>query len=51
MHLLFSIVQVSLAVRGGYVPEKFGILEYQNRLFRPNLGLVIIIFPYFLVRE
>ncbi len=26
-------IQVSLAIRGGYVPEKFGIHEYQNPQF------------------
>jgi hypothetical protein len=31
-------LQVSLAIRGGYVPEKFGIREYQNHQFMNKLG-------------
>ena len=40
-------VQVSLAIRGGYVPEKFGNRKYQNRPFRLKLcfSLVIRSFP------
>ena len=37
---LFEVERhVSLAIRGGYVPEKFGSREYQNHLFRPYLKL------------
>jgi len=31
-------IQVSLAIRGDYVPLKFGIREYQNHYFKPETG-------------
>jgi len=41
----FSVLQVSLDIREGYVPEKFEIFEYQNHQFR--LKLLFPSFPLF----
>ncbi len=42
------IVQVSLAIRVGYVPEKkYQTFEYQNQQFEPKVGWNTIRFPLF----
>ena len=37
--IMYFEVQVSLAIRGGYIPLKNINREYQNHDFKPNIGL------------
>ena len=35
---IYFYIQVSFAIRGGYIPEDFGICEYLDCKIRPELG-------------